>query len=455
MMRFWASHRALRLPVFGFRPGSRNYADSFRQAVATSILSIAFLASLLVLGFEGSPFSQLLLNSAPAPAQPPGAEMGNPPAPNLGADDSTGDRPDRTGVEARVRSDAVDVDIEEQPRGGEDTGPRVRRIEISSDPGTDRTYSAEDEILVTVTFSRAVEVAGGPGLFLRVGAEVKQALYRSGSGSPLLVFAYQVAEGDQDSDGVSIEAGSLLFDEGEIGDPSGNAVLPDHEGLEADPRHRVDGVRPVLLEEEAELDGDQLVLSFAEALDGDTTPEAGDFRVTLAGESREVLEVAVEGSEVRLTLATPAEAGQAAAVSYEVEAESAGQAVRDRAGNSAEGFTDHAVVNLTGGALPARAVRQIQAILEAKQRRTPAQRKVDSQLLEEWQEAQGRPGADRKVTVDIRAEVTPEVLERIRELGGHGRQQRRALPGHPGGAAAVRGGGAGRPRGRPVHSHRR
>ena len=299
-----------------------------------------------------------------------------------------------------------------------DRGPTVRGIEISSNPGTDGIYAAEDEVRVTVTFSRVVEVTGVLELELRVGTEVKQALYRSGAGTSELVFTYQVAEGDVDTDGMSIEAGSLLLDEGTIGDPAGNAALPDHEGLEADPRHRVDGVGPVLVGEEAELDGDQLILPFAEMLDGAFTPGVDDFRVTVAGENREVSAVAVEGSEVRLTLVLPAEAGEAAEVSYEVETESAGQAVRDQAGNPAEVFTDQEVVNRTGGALPARAVRQIQAILEAKQRRTPAQRKVDSQLLEEWQKAQGRPGADRMVTVDLRAEVTPEVLERIRELGG-------------------------------------
>ena len=225
----------------------------------------------------------------------------------------------------------------------------MRRIEISSDPGTDKTYAAEDEILVMVTFSRAVEVEGVPGLGLRVGTEVKQAVFRSGSGTPELVFAYQVVEGDEDSDGVSIEAGSLLLGEGAIGDPSGNAVLPHHEGLEADPRHRVDGVRPVLVSEESEIDGDRLILPFAEALDGDSTPGVDDFRVTVAGQGREVLEIAVEGSEVRLTLVSPAEAGEDAKVSYEVEAERAGRVVRDQAGNPAEGFTEHAVVNRTGG----------------------------------------------------------------------------------------------------------
>ena len=294
----------------------------------------------------------------------------------------------------------------------------MRRIEVSSDPGADEIYAAGDEIRVTVTFSRPVQVTGLPGIELRIGTELEPVLYQSGSGGSELVFTYQVGEGAEDADGVSIEAGSLWLDEGEISDLSGIAALPDHEGLEANPRHRVDGVRPVLLEEEAELDGDQLILPFAEELDQASMPEPDEFRVTVAGESREVSEVAVEGSEVRLTLVSPAEEGQAAAVSYEVGAEPAGKVVRDQAGNPAEEFTELAVVNRSGDALPARAVRQIQAILEAKQRRTPAQKKMDSQLLEEWQKAQGLPGADRMVTVDLRAEVTPEVLERIRELGG-------------------------------------
>ena len=74
------------------------------------------------------------------------------------------------------------------------------------------------------------------------------------------MFAYRVAAGDADADGVSIEAGSPRLDEGEIRDLSGNAASTDHEGMEADPSHRVDGVGPVLLEEEAELDGNQLTL---------------------------------------------------------------------------------------------------------------------------------------------------------------------------------------------------
>ena len=448
MMRARASQPAPRLPVSRFLAGWRICADPFRRAVPT--LALAFLASLLALGFRGSNFAQLSLSIALGPANPPVAGAGDPTAPHRDAPrgrstsgtryevlpqrrfqneqtslmlpeqaeevDRGGD--DETTAQAGSGSNAAEVGSSVKAQDVKDRGPRVRGIEISSDPGTDGTYAAEDEIRVTVTFTQAVEVSGSPELGLRVGREVKRAPYQSGAGSSELVFTYQVAEGDQDRDGVSIEAGSLLLDEATIRDPAGNTARPDHEGLEADLRHRVDGVGPVLVGEEAELEGDQLILPFAEALDETSTPRADDFRVTVAGENREVSAVAVEGSEVRLTLVSPTEAGEAAAVSYAVAKEPSGKPLRDQAGNPAEGFTDQAVVNRTGGGLPARTVRQIQAILEAKQRRTPAQRKVDSQLLEEWQKAQGRPGADRMVTIDLRAEVTPEVLERIRELGG-------------------------------------
>ena len=79
-----------------------------------------------------------------------------------------------------------------------------------------------------------------------------------------------------------------------------------------------------------------------------------------------------------------------------------------------------------GGKLPERAVRQIEALLAQKVRRTPVQRKVSSQLLNPAQpsdgvtvrEAPSAGTADGVVTLDIRANVTPAVLARIRALGG-------------------------------------
>ena len=54
----------------------------------------------------------------------------------------------------------------------------------------------------------------------------------------------------------------------------------------------------------------------------------------------------------------------------------------------------------TGGDLPVRAVRQIEALLDAKAQRTSAQRKVSSQLLEAQRDA---PPADGELTASGRA----------------------------------------------------
>jgi len=78
------------------------------------------------------------------------------------------------------------------------------------------------------------------------------------------------------------------------------------------------------------------------------------------------------------------------------------------------------------------ALRQIQALIEEKDSRTPAQKKIDSQLLYRLKQKRGeriapgveslatgvREAADGSVLLDIRARVTPEVLGAIRKAGG-------------------------------------
>ena len=71
-----------------------------------------------------------------------------------------------------------------------------------------------------------------------------------------------------------------------------------------------------------------------------------------------------------------------------------------------------------GDPLPRTIERQIEVLLAEKAQRTPAQRKLSSHLLDAWRAVQGQPAVDALVTVDIRADVTPAVLERIRALGG-------------------------------------
>ena len=77
-----------------------------------------------------------------------------------------------------------------------------------------------------------------------------------------------------------------------------------------------------------------------------------------------------------------------------------------------------------GGESPGTANQQIAAQLAEKAKRTPAQRKVSSQLLDArraadaLRQAEGESVEDEMVMVDIRADVTPAVLARIRALGG-------------------------------------
>ena len=151
------------------------------------------------------------------------------------------------------------------------TRPKVRTVEISSDPGSDRTYAAGDDIHVTVTFSGTVAVTGSPQLRLELGGGLRTADYESGTGTAALVFEYEVAEGESDIDGVGVEADSLSG--GTIKDTSDNPAELDHEGLAADAGHKVDGDRPRLAASGgAVVNGTTLTLTYNEPLAGSSSP---------------------------------------------------------------------------------------------------------------------------------------------------------------------------------------
>jgi hypothetical protein len=86
----------------------------------------------------------------------------------------------------------------------------------------------------------------------------------------------------------------------------------------------------------------------------------------------------------------------------------------------------------TAEPIPASAAQQIATIEADKERRTPAQQKIDSQLIYEAREDRGQAAVvgvpslrtnvaqqpDRRVQVDIKATVTDELTARITSLGG-------------------------------------
>ena len=227
------------------------------------------------------------------------------------------------------------------------TPPEVESLAVSSNPGSDQTYAAGDEIEVTVTFSETVEVEGAPQLRLRVGSRTRTAGYRSGTGTATLVFGYEVADGDEDTGGVSIEAGRISLNRGTIEDEAENAAELAHEALAAQAGHQVDGVRPSFLS--AAVDGSSLTLTYGEALDGRSRPASGDFTVEVGGSGRSASGVSVSGSVVTLTLNPAVEHGDTGIrVSYTVPTGVGANPIQDEVGNDARGLSSRSVTNTTG-----------------------------------------------------------------------------------------------------------
>ena len=227
------------------------------------------------------------------------------------------------------------------------TPPEVESLAVSSNPGSDQTYAAGDEIEVTVRFSETVEVEGTPQLRLRVGNRTRTAGYLRGTGTAAPVFAYEVADGDEDTGGVSIEAGRIALNRGTIEDEAENAAELDHEALATQAGHQVDGVRPSFLS--AAVDGSSLTLTYGEGLDGGSSPASGDFTVEVGGSGRSVSGISISGSVVTLTLNPAVEHGDTGIrVSYTVSTGVGANPIQDEVGNDARGLSSRSVTNTTG-----------------------------------------------------------------------------------------------------------
>ena len=104
--------------------------------------------------------------------------------------------------------------------------PTVSSEAITSATGLqNNTLNAGDVVSVTVSFSEAVTVTGAPQLALNIGGTLVQASYASGSGSTQLVFTYTIQAGQNDANGISIDANALSLNGGTITDAAGNAAV--------------------------------------------------------------------------------------------------------------------------------------------------------------------------------------------------------------------------------------
>ena len=184
-------------------------------------------------------------------------------------------------------------------------------------------------------------MAGMPQLTIEVGGVDRAAVYESGMGFTVF-FAYEAAEGEVDTDGVSIGANSLTLADGRIRDFAFNDAVLDHVGLAADAGHKVEAIKPELEEPGgAVVDGATLTLTYDEPLDEESVPPESAFTVSGGNGARRVSEVAVSGRRVELTLNPEVVSGEAGIqVSYAVPTATVGDPIRDAVGNEALGLSN-------------------------------------------------------------------------------------------------------------------
>ena len=140
------------------------------------------------------------------------------------------------------------------------TTPTVSSIAITSDPdarndglyelagGQDSRwprgwYGIGDEITITVTFSENIIVTGTPTIQLWVGTTSKPAIFQTANDAAA-TFAYTVAEGDSDTNGLSIPINQISLADGTIKDSNDNDAVLSNMGMARATSHKVDGIRP-------------------------------------------------------------------------------------------------------------------------------------------------------------------------------------------------------------------
>ena len=223
----------------------------------------------------------------------------------------------------------------------------VTGVTVTSTPATPDTYLATETIRLTATFTAAVTVDttdGTPALAFTLGDTPRSALYASGSGSASLVFAYTVAAGDLDRDGLSWEANALAPEGGTIrfttDDPS-LAVDADlaHARGESQTAHKVDAKAPVLAS--AAYLGAEVELIYDEPLDAASTPAKTAYTLEVQVGGTAVTPAitidAVRVSAARVLLALSAEPPEDAAVTLAYTVPSA-MPIQDAVGNDAPAF---------------------------------------------------------------------------------------------------------------------
>ena len=149
--------------------------------------------------------------------------------------------------------------------------PAVSSVAITSDPGTDKTYIIDDDIVVTLTFDKNITLTGtgaNPYITVNIGTRAAEPECTVATAPTMeVVCTRTVAEGYEDDNGVDLVGNSLTQVQKKIVGPLGQIAVVVHSALPTDSDHKVDGVKPTL--SRADVDQNDLtkvILTFSEVI---------------------------------------------------------------------------------------------------------------------------------------------------------------------------------------------
>ena len=226
--------------------------------------------------------------------------------------------------------------------------PALDSVQITSNAGADDTYKAGDTIIVRAEFTEPVvrtSRTADPTLEIEVGENSRPMTLQSPSsdaGGDTWVFRYLVVAGDNDADGVSIDANAL---DGDLQDAAGNEATITHSAVSASTSHKVDTQGPSVTAVAVTGSGDDNLF-----LEGDTITATVTFdeEVDVARTGSNAVRVQFNiGTEPETATYAGGDGTETLTFTYEVVAGDSGQIslpadalegqVEDAAGNEAEG----------------------------------------------------------------------------------------------------------------------
>ncbi|CAM3407971.1 S-layer-like y domain-containing protein [Paenibacillus lupini] len=209
----------------------------------------------------------------------------------------------------------------------------------SVDLPVNATYTAGQQLNVTLHYDEAITVMGVPSISVTIGSSTVNASYVSGTGTDTIVFRYTVQNGDNDSDG--IEVGTLAFNGGALKDATGNNAAIILSGLGSTSAIKVDAVSPTVSQVDVPANGAykagttlQFTVHYGENVS--VTGGTPSLDVTLAGKTVQADYVSGSGTNT-LVFRYEVQAGDTDSNGIQLAASISlnGAAIADQAGNSA------------------------------------------------------------------------------------------------------------------------